>query len=234
MEEKIDSLGILMKGMDEYLNHAESGLMLVKMNETFSMDGASNLESIRIAIYNMRRTLAIMGILQTKDAHYTGTEKYCNLADFLQKVIMEVKRVSNNSIEKFDFTDESFEPYLVFDLEKMQILVYNIVRYLILGSPEKKSKIKLTLFENEKNFIMEFRGTNPVSEGLTDIDSFMFSATDKITDVMGFIYNFRALKNTTKCTVKIPKLKQKYIPSNEEVGAAYVDNKLAEIFFADL
>ena len=234
MEAKLDSLEMILKGIEGDLNVAESGLRLFKLTETFSMDGASNLESVRISLLNIRKFISIIYIIATKGTSGVETERYCNLAEFLKELIMEVKRVNPETIEKFDFVDESFEPGYCINIERMQILVYNIVRIFMIGSEAQKKKIKLKLIETEKEFRMEFRGDNSMPATMSELDECMFSVTKKVATTMGYKCLFNNTSSFTKCIVKIPKIATKQIALREDIGKIKLDETLAEIFFCDI
>ena len=234
VETRLESLDIIIKGIEEYLNLAESGLKLFKMSETFSMDGASNLESIRIALLNIRKLISILDILESKGYAGAGTERYCNLAEFLRELIMEIKRVNPEAVEKFEFIDETFEPGYVVNVEKMQILFYNIVRIFLVGLIGQKKKMKLKLTENDREFRMEFRGDNTMSETPYEIDRCMFAVAENIAETMGFKCLFSNTKTVAKCLVKIPKVEHRQIALREDTGKVKLDKSLAEIFFCDI
>ncbi|MBO5136259.1 MAG: hypothetical protein J6C17_02630 [Clostridia bacterium] len=234
MEKRLESLEMIIGGIEEYLNLAESGLKLFKMTETFSMDGASNLESIRIALLNIRKYLSVIEIMTSKDGAMLGGESYCNFAEFLSRLINEIKRVYPASADKIEFTDETDEPMLSFNPERMQILVYNIARIYLLGSMGQKPKLKIRLYETDRKLFMEFKGESTFFEKATELDNCMFFVAKKIAEVMGFDYGEKKQKNTTRCMITIPKKEDGSVAIREDLGESEIDAKLAEIFFADL
>ncbi len=234
MEERLESLDIIINGIEEYLNLAETGLKLFKMTETFSMDGASNLESVRIALLNMRKLLSVLEIMVSKDTALLGGEQYCNLADFLRGIILEIKRISPSVADKIEFRDETFESMYRFNAQKMQILVYNITRIFIFGTMGQKIKLKLRLYETDKDFLMEFKGDAVLAEAPADLDRCMYYVLDKITESMNFKYKFTTQKSATKCTIIIPKQEDVTAIAREDTGKTEIDTKYAEIFFSDL
>ena len=234
MENRMESPEIITGGIEEYLNLAESGLNLFKMKETFSMDGALNLESIRIALLNIRKLLSVLEIMASKETVLIGEEKYCNLVEFIKRVIYEIKIVHPAVAEKIELVDETFEPMYKFNTQKMQILVYNIVRIFILGTTEQKIKLKLKIYETDKDILMEFRGEGTVLGKITEWDKCMFYVVDKVTEVMNLHHEFKTQKNVTKCTIKLPKQKEMTAIAREDAGEIEIDKNLAEIYFSDL